>query len=100
MPDNRAWLLIRTDISRETDYVVFLNEHVAKQSIGENIGFLAQDSLDGIEWDEEDADKLRTILKDVAEKRWDDAVSNWDEWRSDKGPLDDDIEMIPIDLVT
>lgn len=100
MPDDKAWLLIRTDISRETDYVVFLNEHVAMASLGESIGFLAQDSLDTIEWDEEDAGRLREILKDVAEKRWDDAVSNWDEWRSDKGPLDDDIEIIKIDLVT
>jgi hypothetical protein len=100
MAADKAWLLIRTDISRETDYVVFLNEHVAMESVGQSIGYLAQETLDTIEWDQEDADKLREILKDVAEKRWDDAVSNWDDGRSDKGPLDDDIEMVPIDLVT
>ena len=100
MPDDKAWLLIRTDISRETDYVVFLNEHVAMESLGQSIAFLAQEELDTIDWDQEDENRLREILKDVADKRLDDAVSNWDEWRSDKGPLDDDIEMIKIDLVT
>lgn len=97
---DKAWLLISTDISRETSYTVFLNEHVATESLARSIGYLAKSELDTIEWDRDDAGKLSEIIKAVDEGKWDDAISGWDEWRSDKGPLDDDIEMVETDLVT
>lgn len=100
MPDDKAWLLIAHDSSRENDYTVFLNEHVATESVARSIGYLAKAELDSINWDKEDAARLRGIVKAVDAKKWADAISDWDEWRSDMGPLDDDIEMIQIDLVT
>lgn len=99
MPDDKAWLLIAKDISRETEYVVFLNEHVAKEAAAKSIGYLAQSDLETIEWDQEDSNRLKEIVKAVAEERWDDAISDWEDWRSDKGPLDDDIGLWWIDLV-
>ena len=100
MPDDMAWLLIAKDISRETEYVVFLNEHVAVEAAAKSIGFLANSELEGIEWNQEDADKLKEVIKAVTEERWNDAIADWDEWRSDMGPLDDDVEIMKIDLVT
>lgn len=100
MAADKAWLLISKDISRETDYTVFLNEHVANEAAAKSIEYLAQTELDSIGFEEDDADKLRSIIKAVKEDRWTDAISEWDDWRSDMGPLDDDIEVVMIDLVT
>jgi len=100
MSNDKAWLLISKDISRETDYAVFLNKHVATENFAKSIGYLAKSELDTIEWDKEDSERLREILKAVDEGKWDDAISGWEEWRSDMGPLDDDIEMIEAALVT
>src|SRR4029078_5792626 len=100
MAADKAWLLISKDISRETDYTVVLNEHVADQAAAKSIEYLAQTDLDSIGFDEDDADNLRSIIKAVKEERCTDASSEWDDWRSDMGPLDDDIEVVMIDLVT
>lgn len=100
MSNDKAWLIISTDISRETDYTVFLNEHVATEALGLGIRYLANEDLERISWDEEDAAALRSIIKAADEKRWDDVTSEWDDWRRDKGPLDDDVEMVMIDLIT
>ncbi len=96
----KAWLAIWTDISRETEYTVYLNESTADATVGEATAALAQRELETIEWDEEDADRLKAIVQAGAEKRWVDVMNDWDEWRSDMGPLDDDVELVEIDLFT
>lgn len=99
MRADKAWLLISTDISTETDYTVFLNEHVAIEIVAKSIGYLAESSLEGIDWDRDDKKTLRDIVRDVANEKWNDVISAWEEWRFDKGPLDDDAELMEIDLV-
>lgn len=100
MAGEKAWLAIWHDISRETEYTVYLNESSANQVVGEATAALAKHELETIEWDEEDADRLKEIIQAGAENRWVDVMNDWDEWRSDKGPLDDDVELIEIDLFT
>jgi rubrerythrin len=97
---DKAWLIIRTDISSETDYTVFLNEHVANEAAAKSIEYIAQNELDTIGFDKEHKDMLRAILKAVKNGKWSDAISGWEEWRSEMGPLDDDVELTQIDLVT
>lgn len=100
MAADKAWLLISKDISRETDYTVFLNEHVANEAAAKSIEYIAQNEFDTIDFDKEHKDMLRAILKDVKNGKWSDAIAGWEEWRSEMGPLDDDVELIEIDLVT
>jgi rubrerythrin len=100
MAADKAWLIVRKDISTDTDYTVFLNEHVANEAAAKSIEYIAQNELDTIGFDKEHKDMLRSILKNVKNGKWSDAVSGWEEWRDEMGPLDDDVELIEIDLVT
>lgn len=97
---DKAWLLIMKDPSQETEYTVFLNEHVANEAAAKSIEYLAQNELDNIDFEKEHKDMLRAILKDVKKGKWTDAIAGWDEWRHEMGPLDDDAELLEIDLVT
>lgn len=100
MPNDNAWLIVRKDISTDTDYTVFLNEHVANEAAAKSIEYIAQNELDTIGFDKEHKDMLRDILKDIKKGNWKDAIAGWEGWRDEMGPLDDDVEMIMIDLVT
>jgi len=91
-------MAIWKDIGREDEYTVYLNEHVADETIGEATAALAKHELETISWDEEDSDRLKSIIKAGEEKRWIDAMNEWDEWRSDKGPLDNDVELHKVEL--
>lgn len=100
MADDRAWLVIWKDISRETAYTVYLNEKSAEAAVGEAIGGLAKQEVESIDFDKEDADRLHAIVKAAGKGNWKEVINDWDEWRSDKGPLDDDVEIMEIFLFT
>jgi rubrerythrin len=78
MAADKAWLIVRKDISTDTDYTVFLNEHVANEAAAKSIEYIAQNELDTIGFDKEHKDMLRSILKNVKNGKWSDAVSGWE----------------------
>lgn len=102
MPDDKAWLAIWRDIGEsEPTYVVWLNKHTAEENVAEGIATLAKQQLDDLyEWDEEYNARLKAIIKAAEKKDWNTVIADWDEWRSDMGPLDNDVEMIEVSLGT
>lgn len=97
----KVWVLMyRTnDPSQETDPTVFLDRKKADADLAYAINGMVTSELDAIDWDKADADMLRSIMKAFEEKRYDDVISEWETWKDDHGPLDEDVDLVEADLV-
>jgi hypothetical protein len=101
MPDGKwvdGWVIVWKDISQEDGFSVYLNEKTAELSLASALADRAKADLDAIEWGKEDREMLESIIKAFNEKRFVDVINEWEEWRSDKGPLDEDAEMHKVDV--
>lgn len=94
----RAWLTIWTDPGRETEYVVWLSKQKALENVARGIYEKTKREIEEIGWDEEDLEKLRSIVTAFAENRPEDVISQYEDWREEKGPLDEDVDLLEVEI--
>ncbi len=102
MPNKTVWIYIYSD-ENDSDgpvFLVFTKKDAALAHAAESIKGIAQAELGGFEWqeDDENPEKLNEILKSVEDKRNDDALAEWEDYRSEYGHRES-VSVIESDIV-
>lgn len=89
MPNKTVWVYIYTneDDPDGSVFHVFAKKAAALAHAADTIKVIVQAELTGFEWQPEDdnPEKLAEILKSVSEGRHEDALAEWEDYRSDAG---------------